>query len=831
MKIDMNLKTNPVRSMALFFAIILFSSTTSSALTSNDLPSQERPSAPTDPHQLLFDTEDYVIYGDQVISKAGLFEVVIPKQPWLLSVNASHSWDNIYTWHLPLYSPRSNGIVGIVGTRYPGFLVSAATLGEIIPRGMEGACLKAWAESKMEFIGKSNCWDGPSSVSIAYGVVGQQFTQQPGQMDLSFQSLVYGLHNISYSLIFELTVTNQGDTPRLNVPFDFHIFVGHRGGNTDTYARYEPVLQAVLTNTTALHPDYVNVTNLAIGFKGATTQGWQFERGTAIGDTFINFNTPPQLRNNTSPKDTYLAVILQHNVTLAPNETQTWHVILAGGRSECEATEKLVQVRKLDLETMKEETINYYRRKLENLIGIRTGYPIIDALLKIALYELYGNSENEWKLLAGPVFWEGAPNCAGMYTRDAAFSSYLMPYYNQSLLIKSILSRTADGFIIQDGQAWNEPDAIITVSALWRLYLCTNNLTALEYFYPFINKTFRYDYGPRLWLRDREDNLVYGLSGHPNTGDDWRIEGHTIKNLRMNLLYATALSSAMKIARLLGHQADYQFYNSWREEIIKHIDKFYRDGKWIYAFNATLTIPRDNVGAIALLADEYGINATAQLHLQKYGIPYVYPAFNESGQRRWKDWYGGSYAFITSHMTVGAAKLGMVDLVRENLMRSVYWRSVQMTHADYVEQDDFYYSHYGLSGGAPAQSWSAAGFLSEIVLALAGLIPTEAGIRVTPCLPETFPYIRITRLPFRGSYLNITIMGCGTVIKKIRVDGKNYKSMILPLGGNHDVEVYMKRPKKHTRALAVLRDNSVVVALALFVVSKNRKSMASSNEY
>ena len=93
----------------------------------------------------------------------------------------------------------------------------------------------------------------------------------------------------------------------------------------------------------------------------------------------------------------------------------------------------------------------------------------------------------------------------------------------------------------------------------------------------------------------------------------------------------------------------------------------------------------------------------------------------------------------------------------------------------------------------PEQTWSATGYIRMVHMALFGMSFEPDRLTFAPAVPEGFERITLGPIPYREATLNLTLVGSGTTLASVKLDGQEQEPSIpATLTGEHDVELVMR---------------------------------------
>ena len=437
-----------------------------------------------------------------------------------------------------------------------------------------------------------------------------------------------------------------------------------------------------------------------------------------------------------------------------------------------------------------------------------SGYPALKssnklhrAIFNMGLDEMINAVEPDTTLRTGKEW-------AGVWTRDVSYSiilsmAYLQPEASKISLMKKVNSR---GQVIQDtgsGGAWPvSTDRMIWALAAFELYKVTGDRQWLEYIYPVIKNSFDDDYKA---VFDPVTGLVHGETSFI----DWREQSYPkwmqtadifqSEAMGTTTIHAAGLKILSEIATLLGHKNESMVYQQRAEEMKEAVNRnFWLDDKGYYAMylygrDYPIVNPRvETLGeALTILYDiapaDRAVSITENNPVTPYGPAVFYPQIPDMPAYH----NNALWPFVASYWTLANAKAGN----EEGTMLGI--GSVFRPAALFATNKE----NFNLDNGDIATElnssnmlWSLSGNLAITCRVLFGINFETDGLRFAPFVPKAMNDTRtLSRFPYRGASLNITVEGHGDQIKSITLDGKPVDPVIpaKKLKGNCDIKIVM----------------------------------------
>jgi cellobiose phosphorylase len=166
---------------------------------------------------------------------------------------------------------------------------------------------------------------------------------------------------------------------------------------------------------------------------------------------------------------------------------------------------------------------------------------------------------------------------------------------------------------------------------------------------------------------------------------------------------------------------------------------------------------------------------------------------------------GGVYLHPAAWKLAADAILKRNDKVEENLKKMLPFDNdyYETKGEPYCMFNCYYLEYHGYRKGTPGQSWRTGTngwLLQSTVKYIFGLVPELEGLKLNPCIPNSWKECSITKL-FRGCTYNIKYIQKGNEhnnrISNIFVNGqeKQFKDNIIPSieGAALDITVYLDK--------------------------------------
>lgn len=432
------------------------------------------------------------------------------------------------------------------------------------------------------------------------------------------------------------------------------------------------------------------------------------------------------------------------------------------------------------------------------------GNPLMNAVYNMGLDEMVNAVEPDTTLRTGKEW-------AGVWTRDVSYSiilsmAALQPEASMISLLKKI---NEEGQIIQDtgsGGAWPiSTDRMIWTVAAWEVYKVTGDKKWLETVYPVVEKSLEKDAKTVI----SENGLVKGETSFI----DWREQSYPkwmqtadisqSEAFGTNVLYAAALDCASQMAEELGKIREAAEFKKAAQDLADNIDKtFWMDDKGYYGMytygrdNKILNPRAETLGlSLSMLYDV--VPQTRQKSISennpvtKYGPAIFFPQIADIPNYH----NNALWPFVASYWTLAQAKAGNEEGVVQGIGSVVRPAALFATNKENFNLDN---GDIFTELNSSNMLWSLSGNLALTNQILFGIHFEKDGLRISPFVPEVLGGERtLSNFPYRGGKLNITVVGYGSGISKMMLNGKPYdfsKNPVIPsklLSGNADIIVYM----------------------------------------
>jgi len=431
--------------------------------------------------------------------------------------------------------------------------------------------------------------------------------------------------------------------------------------------------------------------------------------------------------------------------------------------------------------------------------GVRSNIPLVNAMTRLSLEELQKDIREDSTFMAGAKW-------TGVWTRDISYSILLsLAFLEPEISKKSLMAKVRNGRIIQDtgtGGSWPvSTDRMTWALAAWEIYAATGDPDWLRQAYPVIARSAAEDDAVAV---NPETGLFYGESSFL----DWReqtyprwmnpVDIYRSQCLSTNAIHYQTRRVLASMAEILGE--DPEKYLESAEKIKKAVNSHLWSesygwyGQFLYGrhYQSLSEKPEALGEALTLLfgiADQSRARSILEnIPVGNFGIPCVYPQIPHIPPYH----NNGIWPFVVAYWTWAAADQGHLSHV-EHCMASIYRAAALFgtNKENFVaETGDF----IGTEINSDRQLWSVAGNLAMVFRVLAGIRFDEKALSFQPVIPPGYgDTLRIKHFPYRQALLDIEILGTGTEIRSISLDGIPLAEPRIPctLSGFHHVTIHM----------------------------------------
>ncbi|RDC66429.1 alpha-L-rhamnosidase-related protein [Adhaeribacter pallidiroseus] len=431
-----------------------------------------------------------------------------------------------------------------------------------------------------------------------------------------------------------------------------------------------------------------------------------------------------------------------------------------------------------------------------------SGYPLVDALYKLALEEMLNAIEEDHTFRTGKEW-------AGVWTRDISYSILLsMGMLQPQVARNSLLRKVNSAYrIIQDtgtGGAYPvSSDRIVWALAAWELYLITGDDQWLQDAYQIIKNSLEDD------LRNVYDPIT-GLFHGESSFLDWREQTYPAwmqpadiydsKSLSTNAVFYQACCILAQMADIVKDAPAITRYQQLAAKIKKAINqhfwipekKYY--GQFLYGRNFKILSPRaDALGeALCVLFDiaEAGQQRAlvANTPVTPYGIPCISPQIPHIPPYH----NNAIWPFVQAYWSLAAAKASNAAALTASLCAIYRPAALLLTNQENLVASNGDYA--GTQVNSSNMLWSLAGHLSMTYKVIFGINFRPDGLQFKPVVPKAFKKNhQLVNFTYRQAILDIQLEGFGNQITVCTLDDEPLPNAIIPidLKGRHQVRIIL----------------------------------------
>lgn len=434
-----------------------------------------------------------------------------------------------------------------------------------------------------------------------------------------------------------------------------------------------------------------------------------------------------------------------------------------------------------------------------------TNYPLysskevlIDALYNMAIDNINSNVRPDSTYRAG-AGWDG------VWTRDVSYSIYLaLGYLDPQGSMRSLKAKVKNDRIIQDtgtGGSWPvSSDRIVWSIAAWEVYKVTGDKEWLKYAFNVIKNSIEDD---RATVYDKNFGLMHGEQSYL----DWREQSYPrwmqpkdiyeSMALGTNVLFARAYDILGKMSKELGVKSNYsllckQLVGSINKQLWI-ADKGYYSEYLYGGIYPVLSPSVDNLGqALSVIwdvaSDEQAESLITKTPVTEFGTTSIYPMLKDI-----KPYHNNAvWPFVQAFWNLAAAKTKNIEAVKNGVGALYRAAALFGTHKELfvASTGDF----RGTAVNSDKMLWSSAGNVAMIFRMYFGMDFKTDGIEFKPFTPHYLSGTKkLQNFKYRKSILDIELIGSGTEISSMTIDGKGTNKHFFPgnLSGKHTIVIEM----------------------------------------
>lgn len=441
--------------------------------------------------------------------------------------------------------------------------------------------------------------------------------------------------------------------------------------------------------------------------------------------------------------------------------------------------------------TINREDTWYATAALEEYPGIHTPVTVFNAAYHIALDTFVLCKDRKYALSGQAGLWS-----AGLFQGPGAgFGVWLRDSAHTAIRSGNLIDPKAAGQTLRyamDHGFDNGTDGLaMGIIGIWDYYLATGEETILYEVWPMLLQNIREAdklYEPSLNLLRAEQSTSNDAFPEPENG------GYCLST---ECCYKKAYEAMGAMGRILSHHESET--REWEEKSIK-IKEAIIENYWNPQYGYFTSGPRGSEAyeqghwetsgqecaiwskfSIATMEQKTSVlKALPEAAMSEYGIR-LFPYRKEKNHfcgTVWGVWQAGFGA--------AASQLGDLSLLHQLIAQQIRVCLMNKTFYEVIDGDT------GLAWRWPGQLWHAAGYLSLIYYGVMGMEYDIEGLRFHPAVPRELKHMKIERLPYRKSVLDIEIKGWGTRLKQMLLDGSPCEQIPASSMGNHSIVLLME---------------------------------------
>lgn len=474
--------------------------------------------------------------------------------------------------------------------------------------------------------------------------------------------------------------------------------------------------------------------------------------------------------------------------------------------------------------------LRFENRLLQGTLG-KAYEGALDNQLRVNTVPDTEGTHNKAGLMAKPpgTFIKAGGGYSEPWTRDASLNSWnaaslLSPVEARNTLW-AVCERENGKVVLQrDDQWW---DKVIWIPAAWNHYKVTGDRQFLQTAYEVAQDELglmqREHFSTAYGLFQGPAFFCDGIAGYPEPEYDPNnrssfVLSHPytkeLMTLSTNCVYHGAFQSAAEMAKALGRPAgEAKAFEASAGTLKTAINKhLWNSAKSTYGYfihgAGPLVGKRDDTqeGIGLAYAILFGVADDKQTqsilkgaHRTAYGLPTQWPHFP-----RFSDEKPGRHNVIIWPVVNGMWAAAAAESNDLETFQDEVENLVLLAQSSGGRFYEIYNSVTGAVDGGwqvgrqwpsqPEQTWSATAYLRMMYAGLFGMDFQPEGLKFEPKLPAQWGNVSLSNIPYRGAVLNVSLLGQGTKIAKVELDGKVAKQAFIPanLTGSHSIVITMK---------------------------------------
>lgn len=427
------------------------------------------------------------------------------------------------------------------------------------------------------------------------------------------------------------------------------------------------------------------------------------------------------------------------------------------------------------------------------------------------------------------------------WTRDISINSWNGSSYLEPEAVKrtlhAVLEIDAKGDSLIGGQYW---DNILWGLGVWKHYLITGDSSFLKSSYPILKRTMLRREQEEL---DRKYKLfrgaaVYGdgVSAYdkrytqtgPYTGDEWNCTitkwvehnpklasdtggGLPMMTLSTNVVYYLVYQAMSEMETVLGlpNTKGLEKATKLKAAINKHLWNE-KTGLYNYYIDPwSVSTYQEGLGtALILMSDIPSASQRAKIlasvTVAPAGLPCVWPSYpryrkdNDYGRHSGTVWGHilGFWGLGTKNASQNYFTQSLDSLsayfVRDLECREIYHPDTSLPYGG-LQEDGFELGQIRLWESTHKQTWTATAYLRLITEGVFGIQATTTGLAFQPNNYTEHEVLSLNGLKYRHAILDITLLGQGTQVESINLDGKIVDLVPADIQGDHQVVITLTK--------------------------------------
>lgn len=419
------------------------------------------------------------------------------------------------------------------------------------------------------------------------------------------------------------------------------------------------------------------------------------------------------------------------------------------------------------------------RNDISSYPRLSGSYKLLEAVYNMGLDEMVNAVEPDTTLRTGKEW-------AGVWTRDVSYSIILSMAYMQPQAAMTSLRRkvNAQGVIVQDtgsGGAWPiSSDRMVWGLAAWEIYKVTGSKEWLQYAYPIVARSMAQAeqtvLSPNGLVRGETSFIDWREQSYPKwmqTADIYQSEA-----MNTNVVYAATYQVLADMAAALGKKKEAETYTAQAKALADRVNEvFFMADKGYYAMyrygrlHPVLNPREETLGeSLAILygiaSPERAVTITESVPVTPYGPAVFFPQISDMPAYH----SNALWPFVASYWALANAKAGNEAGTLQAIGAVMRPAALFATNKENLNLDN---GDIQTELNSSNMLWSLSGNIALTTRILFGIQFEADGLRIAPVVPKALADTRtLSRFPYRGAVLNITVSGYGNRVKELTLNGK-----------------------------------------------------------